>query len=76
MINIFQPSLGKEEINELEKVFKSNWLGKGEYVKIFDENFAKSLNKQTKYFLSTTSCTEGIMLSGELFDFNAEIITV
>ena len=38
MINIFQPSLGKEEIDEIEKVFKSNWLGKGDHVKIFEEN--------------------------------------
>ena len=70
MINIFQPSLGKEEISEIEKVFKSNWLGKGEHVKTFEKNFASSLNKSNKHFLSTTSCTEGIMLSGDLFDFN------
>ena len=70
MINIFQPSLGKEEIDEIKKVFKSNWLGKGEYVKAFEENFAKSLNESKNHFLSTTSCTEGIMLSGDLFDFN------
>lgn len=30
MINIFQPSLGKEEIDVIEKVFESNWIGKGE----------------------------------------------
>ena len=70
MINIFQPSLGQEEIDEIKKVFESNWLGKGEYVKKFESGFAESLNKEDKYFLSTTSCTEGIMLSAELFDFN------
>ena len=70
MINIFQPSLGLEEIDEIKKVFESNWLGKGEYVKKFESGFAESLNKEDKYFLSTTSCTEGIMLSAELFDFN------
>jgi len=71
MINIFQPSLGQEEIEELKKVFKSNWLGKGEYVKKFEMGFAKNLNVEPNNFLSTTSCTEGIMLSGELYDFNA-----
>ena len=70
MIDIFKPSLGKEEIKEIEKVFESNWIGKGEHVKIFEENFAKSLNKSCNHFLSTTSCTEGIMLSGDLFDLN------
>ena len=28
-INIYQPSLGKEELNAIEDVFKSNWIGKG-----------------------------------------------
>lgn len=70
MINIFQPSLGKEEINELKKVFESNWLGKGEYVKNFEIGFANNLKIDPKYFLSTTSCTEAIMLSSELFQFN------
>jgi dTDP-4-amino-4,6-dideoxygalactose transaminase len=29
MINIYEPSLGKEEIAAIEDVFKSNWLGYG-----------------------------------------------
>ena len=29
MINVYQPTLGKEELDALEKVFESNWLGKG-----------------------------------------------
>ena len=32
MINVYQPSLGKEELDALEKVFESNWLGKGKRV--------------------------------------------
>jgi dTDP-4-amino-4,6-dideoxygalactose transaminase len=32
MINIFQPALGKEELEEISKVFTSNWVGKGEDV--------------------------------------------
>ena len=39
MINMYQPSLGKEELNAIEQVFKSNWLGKGsktdEFIKLF-----------------------------------------
>lgn len=38
MINVYQPTLGKEELNALEKVFESNWLGKGKRVAEFEEN--------------------------------------
>ena len=29
VINVFQPTLGKEELDAVEKVFESNWIGKG-----------------------------------------------
>ncbi len=69
MINLFQPKLGKEEINEIKKVFESNWLGKGSYVKDFEKGFANNLKTKKEHFLSTTSCTEAIFLSADLFDF-------
>ena len=76
MINLFQPTLGKEELEEIEKVFKSNWLGKGNYVKDFEAGFASNLNTDKAHFLSTTSCTEAIFLSADLFEFtsNDEVI--
>ncbi len=70
MINLFQPSLGKEEIEEIEKVFASNWIGKGAYVDRFEEMFAESLGCDRSHFLTTTSCTEAIFLSGDLFEFS------
>ena len=72
MINLFQPTLGKEELNEIEKVFESNWLGKGNYVKDFEKGFAENLKTNTEHFLSTTSCTEAIFLSADLFNFTSE----
>jgi aminotransferase len=72
MINLFPPTLGKEELNEIEKVFESNWLGKGNYVKDFEKGFAENLKTNTEHFLSTTSCTEAIFLSADLFNFTSE----
>ena len=72
MINLFQPTLGKEELIEIEKVFESNWLGKGNYVKDFEKGFASNLEVNTEHFLSTTSCTEAIFLSADLFDFKKD----
>lgn len=70
MINLFQPKLGKEELEEIAKVFESNWLGKGVYVKQFEEGFAANLKVDSNHFLSTSSCTEAIFLSADLYDFN------
>ena len=72
MISLFQPTLGKEELEEIEKVFESKWLGKGSYVKDFEEGFANNLQTKKEHFLSTTSCTEAIFLSSELFNFTSE----
>ena len=43
MINIFQPSLGKEELDAIAKVFESNWIGKGKFVSEFEKGFAEHL---------------------------------
>ena len=69
MINIFQPSLGQKELNEISKVFESNWIGKGEYVDRFEKLFAANLESNSKHFTSTTSCTEGIFLAADIFEF-------
>ena len=70
MINIFQPSLGSDELNEIKKVFDSNWIGKGNYVLDFEKKFSHLLNKNSDNFISTNSCTEAIFLASEIFDFN------
>ncbi|MDF1882122.1 aminotransferase class V-fold PLP-dependent enzyme [Sulfurimonas sp. MAG313] len=72
MINLFQPSLGQDELDEIKKVFDSNWIGKGRVVREFEEKFSKSLKTDAIHFLSTTSCTEAIYLSSDIFDFNCD----
>ena len=67
MINIFQPTLGIEELNRLDEVFRSNWVGKGQQVLDFEKAFADSLGVDPQHFTNTTCCTEGLFLSTELF---------
>ena len=43
MINLFQPSLGDDELEAIKNVFDSNWLGKGEFVKEFENKFGIKL---------------------------------
>ena len=63
MINVYQPSLGKEELNALEGVFSSNWLGKGKKVQEFETNYAEHLKTQKELVLTTNCCTEGLFSS-------------
>ena len=69
MINIFQPSLGAEELKKVKEVFDSNWLGRGDVVHEFEEKFAKNLSINKCNLYATTSCTEGIFLAADLFNF-------
>jgi len=69
MINIFQPSLGKEELNEIEKVFESNWLGRGKQVAKFESLFSKNLKESSNSFYALSCCTEGLFMAAKIFKF-------
>lgn len=63
MINVFQPSLGEEELNRIKGVFNSNWLGKGKLVAEFEEKFAAHLGSNKEKVLTTNCCSEGLFSS-------------
>lgn len=78
MINIYQPSLGKEELKAIEDVFRSNWLGKGpkndEFIKLFaskliTENAAGVgfAEARPENLLTISSCTEGLFQVIDLY---------
>ncbi len=71
MINVYQPTLGKEELQRLEKVFASNWIGKGKLVAEFEEKYAMHLGSDKSKVLSTNCCTEGLFSSMHLCDIQA-----
>lgn len=68
MINVMQPTLGKEELDALDKVFKSNWLGKGKKVDEFEEIYANHLGVDKNQVITTNCCSEGLFSSMRLFD--------
>lgn len=67
MINVFQPSLGDEELKAIEKVFRSNWLGKGKINDEFESRFAQHLNVEKNHVFTTNCCSEGLFASMEMF---------
>ncbi len=68
MINVYQPTLGKEELDALNKVFESNWLGKGKKVAEFEEKYAEHINSSKDLVLTTNCCSEGLFSSMHLLD--------
>lgn len=68
MINVYQPTLGKEELARLEQVFASNWIGKGKLVAEFEEKYAAHLGTGRNQVLSTNCCSEGLFSSMHLCD--------
>ena len=77
-INIYQPSLGKEELNAIKQVFDSNWLGKGPKTEQFKEDFAAKLVQEQCFgvgfatvdpnkLLTVSSCTEGLFQAVDLY---------
>lgn len=72
MLNVFQPTLGKEELKRIEEVFKSNWLGKGKLVAEFEEIYANHIGTSKNHVLSTNCCSEGLFSSMHLLDIGAD----
>ncbi|WOL38940.1 DegT/DnrJ/EryC1/StrS family aminotransferase [Pyramidobacter sp. YE332] len=68
MINVFQPSLGAEELARIKGVFESNWLGKGKLNDEFELGFAAHLKVDRKHVFTTNCCSEGLFASMHMFD--------
>ncbi len=72
MINVMQPTLGKEELTRLEQVFASNWIGKGKLVKEFEEIYAEHIGSTPSRIITTNCCTEGLFSSMHLCDIKPD----
>ena len=71
MINFLEPSMGYQELKHIERTFDSKWIGKGKRVDELESKFAKLFNVSSDHIVSTTSCTEAIFMSMELFEFES-----
>lgn len=71
MINVFQPSLGDEELDALREVFASNWLGHGPRTGRFEAEFAAHLGVDPEHLIFINSATAGLFLSMELLGLAA-----
>lgn len=60
MINVFQPSVGDEEVDAIRAVFNTSWLGKGPQVAAFEVEFAEYLGTRAGSIATSNSCTEAM----------------
>lgn len=61
MIPIARPSIGKDEIDNVEKVFKTHWLGMGSFVYEFEKKIQAYLG--VKYAIAVNTGTTAIHLA-------------
>jgi aminotransferase len=66
MINIFQPTLGEQELAAVGEVFASSWIGRGPRTAAFEAAFAAHLGVTGDHVTSLNSCTEGLFIAMEL----------
>ncbi len=73
-VRLFKPWVGKEEIFNIKKVFKNEWLGYGPEVYKFEKKFAKFIG--TKYAVAVNSGTAALHLAllCNDFDKNKEVL--
>ena len=60
-IRLFKPSVGKEELNAISKVFEDSWLGYGPLVNKFEQKFSRYIG--TKFAVAVNSGTAALHLS-------------
>ena len=73
MIQLFQPSLGPEELAAVAQVFESNWAGKGAMTEEFESDFATHLGVEKEdHVRSVSTCTEGLFQSMVLLGIGPE----
>ena len=66
-IRLFKPTLGREELKSVDKVFKRSWIGQGNEVLKFEKKFKKKF--KSKFCLAFNSCSAALHLSLDSFNF-------
>jgi len=60
MINVFQPTVGNDELAAIRYAFESNWLGRGPMCEILEESLAGYWGVDAGSVLLFNSCTSAI----------------
>lgn len=67
-INVFQPTVGSDELEQVEDCFDSSWLGKGAKVAAFEAAWAAHIGVDPAHVVSVSCATEGLFQVCKLID--------
>lgn len=70
MINVFEPSLGKEELLAIADSFNQHWVGRGAKTLQFEREWAKHIGADLDQVISVNCATEGLFQIFSLLNFN------
>lgn len=62
MINVFEPHITEKDIEAVNEVLRSKWLGRGKVAEELAKNFAKLIEVESEHIILTNSCTESAFL--------------
>lgn len=65
MIHLFQPHVGKDELDAVAEVFDDRWLGHGPRTEAFEQAFAEHLGVGAEHVVFLNSGTAGLFLAVE-----------
>ncbi len=68
MINVFQPTVGAEELAQVADSFQTGWLGKGRKVAEFEAAWAAHIGVDPAHVVSISCATEGLFQACDLAD--------
>lgn len=70
MINVFEPSLEKEELLAVADSFNQHWVGRGAKTLQFEREWAKHIGADLDQVISVNCATEGLFQIFSLLNFN------
>lgn len=68
-IRLFQPYIGKEELEQIKDSFDKTWIGLGNKVSILEENFKEYFNEPEGECIALNSATAALHLALNVYDF-------
>ena len=76
MINLFQPNIGSDSLDQLKDVFESNWLGRGKKVALFEERLSTKLCIEKTKISTNSCCSDAIFNAIQMLDLSEDDLVI
>ena len=76
MINLFEPNIGSDSLDQLKDVFESNWLGRGKKVALFEERLSTQLCIEKSKISTNSCCSDAIFNAIQMLDLSEDDLVI